>query len=369
MARMAQLAWSAPMPQPLVAPSDRPVAIDGGAACSTNTRKFSIAIAMGGRRGRWRGHFYQLPADLIMLEHRPDYASFFYEGLRTFRTRLEETGTEDNNAVQLTITSFQHLPIYILYGWETGIYNEFRHLQSRGLSKAQLMELVMFAQMQAGMRGLQHVYNAVGRYLPDWSDGPGEVPLPRGWAADPDAFKSGLDFSSRALTAEDRQRITTWYERTIGYVPNSGSFAMTYHPEFYKWHRARWEIVSQTLPKQTAQYVMLRQHMLTGNTDALGEAVVLGKAWGITREWLVLGIAATAYYARLRGHVSRPRSRGRPLSGGLGRLHCGGPRQWNRGCRGCGRGRVPRRRAHCHRAPPGVSLDAAIASAEAFSGP
>jgi hypothetical protein len=242
------------------------------------------------------GLMYQSTADSIMLDHRPDYARYFYEGLRTFRTRLEETGAETSNPVQLTITSFQHLPMYILYGWETGIYNEFRHLQSRGLSKAQLMELVAFAQMQAGMRGLQHVYNAVGKHLPDWQDGPGEVPLPDGWAADPSAFKCGLDLSVRALTAEDRQRVTAWYERAIGYVPDSVAFAIRHHPEFYKWHRARWEIIFQKLPKQTAPYVMIRQHMLTGNNEALREAVLLGKAWGITREWLVHGFIVTGYY-------------------------------------------------------------------------
>ena len=242
------------------------------------------------------GLMYQSTADSILLDHRPDYARYFYEGLRTFRSRLELTGTETSNPVQLTITSFQHLPMYILYGWETGIYNEFRHLQSRGVSKAQLMELVMFAQLQAGMRGLQVVYNAVGKYLPDWRDGPGEVPLPAGWAADPDAFKAGLDLSSRSLTDADRSNILAWYERTIGYVPNSVQFAMTYHPEFYKWHRARWEVIFQKLPKQTAPYVMIRQHLLTNNRDALREAVALGKAWGITREWMALGFATTAYY-------------------------------------------------------------------------
>jgi alkylhydroperoxidase/carboxymuconolactone decarboxylase family protein YurZ len=242
------------------------------------------------------GLMYQSTADSIMLDHRPDYARSFYEGLRAFRTRLEQTQTENDNAVQLTITSFQHLPMYILYGWETGIYNEFRHLQSRGLSKAQLMELVMFAQLQAGMRGLQHVSNAVGRYLPDWSDGPGQVPLPAGWAADPEAFRAGLDLSVRGLNAADRAAITAWYERTIGSVPNSVMFAMAHHPEFYKWHRARWEIIFQKLPKQTAPYVMIRQHMLTGNHAALREAVQLGKAWGITREWLVHGFIVTAYY-------------------------------------------------------------------------
>jgi hypothetical protein len=242
------------------------------------------------------GLMYQSTADSIMFDHRPDYARLFYEGLRAFRSRLEATGTETDNAVQLTITSFQHLPMYILYGWETGIYNEFRHLQSRGLSKAQLMELVMFAQLQAGMRGLQLVYNAVGRYLPDWRDGPGDMPLPAGWAADPAAFSAGLDLSERRLTEQDRVGITEWYERLIGYVPNSVKFAMNYHPEFYKWHRARWEIIFQKLPKQTAPYVMLRQHMLTGNTEALREAVLLGKAWGITREWLVHGLVVSAYY-------------------------------------------------------------------------
>jgi hypothetical protein len=261
-----------------------------------NERFVEARRAHGLKVDRGWGLMYQSTADSIMLDHRPDYARYFYEGLRSFRTRLEETGTETENPVQLTITSFQHLPMYILYGWETGIYNEFRHLQSRGLSKAQLMELVMFAQLQTGMRGLQLVYNAVGRYLPDWRDGPGEIPLPTGWAADPDAFKAGLDLSTRPLTDADRTNVIAWYERTIGYVPKSVQFAMTYHPEFYKWHRARWEVIFQKLPKQTAPYVMIRQHMLTNNRDALREAVALGKAWGITREWMALGFATTAYY-------------------------------------------------------------------------
>ena len=64
----------------------------------------------------------------------------------------------------------------------------------------------MFAQLQAGMRGLQLVYNAVGK-LPA-----GLAAMARakcrsraGWAADPDAFKAGLDLSVRALTDADRR--------------------------------------------------------------------------------------------------------------------------------------------------------------------
>ena len=116
--------------------------------------------------------------------------------------------------MQLTVASLQHLPMYIEMGWETGIYNEFRHLQSRGLSKAQLIEMVMFCQLSVGIRGLQHVYNAVGKMLPDWRDGPGPAPLPEGWAPDPDAFKCGLDLSTQELTDADRQNMIDWYERT-----------------------------------------------------------------------------------------------------------------------------------------------------------
>src|SRR5262249_34364170 len=152
-----------------------------------------------------------------------------------------------------------------------------------GLSKAQLMELVMCAQLQAGIRGLQLTYNALSHYLVGMHDGTGAIPLPQGWAADPRAFEAGLDLSVRNLTDQDRRNVTDWYEGLIGYVPNSVRFAIKYHPEFYKWHRARWEVIFQTLPKQTMPYVMLRQHMLTGNRDALRKAVLLGKAWGITR--------------------------------------------------------------------------------------
>src|SRR5215472_17658627 len=173
------------------------------------------------RRGRWRGHFYQLTADLIMLEHRPDYAKAFYDTIPSLRNRLRETGEEDSDAVELIAESLQHLPMYILYGWETGIYNEFRHLHFRGLTKAQLMELVMFAQLQAGMRGLQLVYNSVSRLLVDLPDSEEPAPFPRGWAPDPDAFKAGLDLSTRELTAADRTAIADWYQQTIGYLPSS----------------------------------------------------------------------------------------------------------------------------------------------------
>jgi hypothetical protein len=249
----------------------------------------------------WAGSWYALSADSIMGDNRPDYAQRFYAGMRTFQTRLTEQGVDSEWAPQAILQSLGHLPMYILYGWETGIRNEFRFFQSQGFTKAQIMELVMFAQLMAGMRGLGHVYYAVGTLLPDFRDGHGHAPFPAGWAPDPDAFKAGLDFTTHSLTGQDRKNIEAWYESTIGFLPKSVRFGMSYHPEFYKAHRARWEVIFQTLPKQVEPYSTLRLAMIHRDRDALREAALLGKAWGITREWLVHGLAVSAYFVGFAG--------------------------------------------------------------------
>jgi hypothetical protein len=184
----------------------------------------------------------------------------------------------------------------MMTGWETGILNEFNTLRRNGMTKTQLMEAVMFSQLYAGMRGLGHVYHAVGDMLAVWGDPPNAAPFPEGWAADPAAFKCGLDLSTRELTEQDRSNLTGWYETTIGYVPNSVTFGLKHHPQFVKVNRAKWEVAIKTLPKQVAPYMLLRHHTITGSRDGLREAALLGKAWGITPEWIVKGITATAMY-------------------------------------------------------------------------
>src|SRR3712207_540816 len=83
---------------------------------------FQARVAADVRRGRHRGHFYQLTADLVMLEHRADYAKVFYDTIPSFRNRLKERGEDDTENAEIIAESLQHLPMYVLYGWETGIY-------------------------------------------------------------------------------------------------------------------------------------------------------------------------------------------------------------------------------------------------------
>lgn len=236
---------------------------------------------------RWRGPLYEMYANSLMLDFAPDFAKLHRWASDMYgRPQIE-------NVITL---SLQNIHSYIMLGWETGILNEFHTLRRNGMTKAQLMEAVMFTQLTAGMRGLGHVYRAIGDLLPVWSDPTTPAPFPEGWAPDPDAFKAGLDLSTRNMTPEDIRNLTGWYERTIGYLPDSIAFGLKHHPEFVKVNRAKWETAIRTLPKQVAPYMMLRHHTITGNREGLREAAQLAHAWGITKQRIVQGITGTAFY-------------------------------------------------------------------------
>jgi len=251
---------------------------------------------------RWkgRGPLYDQYAMSLMLDYAPDFAKLHWLGAECFRTLPSDSTTYDPSYA--TPNSIQQLHSYMVLGWETGIRNQFRVLRRLGFTRAQIMEIVMFGRLVAGMRGLGHVYHAVGDVLPDYADGHGNPTFPPGWAADPDAFKAGLDLSARQLTDADRTNVEQWYEQTVGYVPTSVQFGMRWDPQVFKMHRAMWERAIKTLPKQVAPYLMLRDATLSGEREALREAALLGKAWGLTPDWIIRGITQTMhYFTGLRG--------------------------------------------------------------------
>ena len=239
------------------------------------------------RMWRNRGTLYEVSANSVWLDTRPDFAKLHRWGAAQFGR------PHPSNILMLSLLN---LHSYIHLGWEVGILNEFRVLQRLGVTKAQLMEVVMAAQLSAGIRGLQCVYNAVGLLLPDWRDHPVQAPFPAEWAPDPAAFRSGLDLSTRELTAGDVQNLNDWYMRTLGEVPRSVTFAAKHHPRFLKAFRAKWEAAFRgALPKQMMPCLMLRHATMNGQLDGLREAALLARAWGVSREWVVRVITGTSF--------------------------------------------------------------------------
>ncbi len=235
-----------------------------------------------------RGPLYELYATSLMLDYAPQFAKLHRWGSDLF-------GRPD--PANITVLACQNLHSYMMTGWETGIHNSFKTLTRNGMSVQQLMELVMFDQLYAGMRGLGHVFRAVGEDLPVYGQpANAPAPFPPGWDVDPEAFKCGLDFTTRVMTDADLANLTAWYENTIGYVPKSIRFGLKYHPEFVKVNRGKWEVAIRTLPKQIVPYIMLRHHTITGSEEGLREATLLALAWGITPELISRAITATAMF-------------------------------------------------------------------------
>jgi hypothetical protein len=248
---------------------------------------------------RWwgsRGPLYQMYSHALPLDYGGTAGAKLHQWASgSFGIRRGEKPRPSDRANGI-LYSTHTLSSYVMLGWETGIANQFHVLRMRGMSKEQCMEIVMFTQLYAGMRGLGHVYRAIGDFLPAIGPPPVELPLPDGWTADPEAFRSGMDLSTREMTPADRSRLEEWYERNIGYLPASIAFGLKYHPEFVKVNRAKWEVAIRTLPKQFAPHLMLRLNLQSGNADGLREAVLLGRTWGMTKRQIVNGMANTVCF-------------------------------------------------------------------------
>jgi hypothetical protein len=232
---------------------------------------------------------YLQTSHTVWLENRPDMMKLHHRVLPNFRhPDMPET---------VFMMSVGQLHTYISLDWEIGITNEFKVMQTQGISKAQLMEIVMSAQIYAGIRGLEAVYRATWPFIRDFQDRPEPAKFPDGWAPDTAAFKAGLDESTLTLTDADRAALNDWYIRNGGEIPKWVTFMTRHRPEFLKAHRLRWEGVFRgALPKQCMPFMMIYHNVVNGYADGLREAVLLGKSWGITRDWLLLAIVGAAYY-------------------------------------------------------------------------
>lgn len=236
------------------------------------------------------GPLYAMTSSSLLLYTRPDFAKL--------NSRILDGWYRDYPLKPIIAhSSFVNLHTYINQGWETGIENCTRGLQGWGVTKAQLMETIVHAGLSAGPRGMQRVYRAIGIILGDYVEQPRTIDWPDGWAPDMDAFYCGLDASTRELTVPDKKAIESWYERTTGEVPRWVTFLAKHDPTSLKAYRGRWERTFRgALPKQMMPYLSIRHTTVMGDGEGLREAVLLGKAWGMTHDYIVNTIVQSVHY-------------------------------------------------------------------------
>jgi hypothetical protein len=178
-------------------------------------------------------------------------------------------------------------------GFHEGVAYGLRNA-NRVITKQQIFEQLALVFRHAGPRGMATIARAAREH--EWRTPERRVTWPNGWAPDPQAFVSGADFTSRAVSGRDIQCIVEWYERWLGEVPKHVMFLARHHPESLKAYRARYENTLRLLPKQTEPWSLLQISMVRGQAAGIREGVLLARGFGMTYEQLIEAINWGTFY-------------------------------------------------------------------------
>ena len=173
------------------------------------------------------------------------------------------------------------LSYYALSGYVRGIQYLVHIKQKNGLTKAQVIESLAVDFLYCGPRGSETIAEALKDY--PWIEPESPAVFPEHWSVDPDAFRSGLDFSTKELTADQLQKVEAWYMRTLGEVPRSVRFAAKHNPRLLKAYRNRFENTLRTLPKQVMPSTLLHYNVIRSHGPGIRENVLLARAFGMTK--------------------------------------------------------------------------------------
>jgi hypothetical protein len=216
---------------------------------------------------------------------------------------------EVSGDLQAAFTGFGFVQPYALLGYTEGVRYLVRLWQQQRLSKDQVLEGLSIGFLHMGPRGMETVAVALDGYA--WLTPEEPARFPQGWAPDPDAFHSGMDFATRDVSPAELQSLRGWYERTLGEVPRYVTYLARYRPTALKAYRGRFENCLRLLPKQVMPYTLLHYNTLRGFGDGIRENVLLARAFGMTREQALRPIYSALLYAgvetvSLVDRVTRP---------------------------------------------------------------
>lgn len=201
--------------------------------------------------------------------------------LKRYRAYADD-GTPGGLETVRKVGGFSFFVSYALSGYAVGIRYLVRMYQSLGFSRAQILEGLAVAFLYNGPRGSETVAEALADY--EWIEPAEPAVFFDGWAPDPGAFRSGMDFSTREVLDGEMDLLDEWYLRTIGEIPPYVGFLRQHRPRLLKSWRNRYENILVELPKQVMPYSQLHYNVMRGFAGGIREGVLLARAFGMTKE-------------------------------------------------------------------------------------
>jgi hypothetical protein len=200
----------------------------------------------------------------------------------------------DGDRIMYNPNGYGFVYLYGMTGYAAGVKYIIHMEQQQGFTKEQVHEGIAAAFIWLGPRGMETVAQGLSDY--EWIEPKGRPAFPDNWKADPDAFKSGLDFSTPDLSDTELERIKEWYLRVEGEIPPYVGFLTAHGRRLLKAYRQRFENTLKVLPKQIMPYLMLHIDVMRGNRDGIREGVLLARGFGMTKAQTLEAISWGMFY-------------------------------------------------------------------------
>ena len=217
------------------------------------------------------------------------------EALKAFRLCAENIVGPDGLESGLGGCSyFTLLHTYVVLAYPQGVLYEIIASRNLGATKAEVTDVLSLAWLHSGTVGMNTAATAALEYMRRWdpeestAGAPAATGMayPAGWAADPDAFRSGIDFTDvTTMTAAEVKLLEDWHLRVQGVVPEYVSFLARHYPVALKVFRSRYEsvITQLVLPKQMIAVMFLHTAAIREQPDAVRRAAMMAKQFGVTK--------------------------------------------------------------------------------------
>ena len=131
-----------------------------------------------------------------MLDHLPAAFKWSRREAAAFAAAPGDSPLPDV-AVQLC-----YMHAYAALAFAEGFKYEMMSARHLGASKALVLDVLNYAYLSAGPRGMNAVAQLSSQYLRDRQDDPAADPVgwPPGWGPDPSAFRAGIDYTTSELS-------------------------------------------------------------------------------------------------------------------------------------------------------------------------